>query len=289
MPRPPALPASGLRTAPPAMPRRRCRHGPVACAQALPATRRRARPADSASGSIAVARVARGRVLRPRLLAPFFLFPLPPADDAESAPAHRLPSRPRRPSPAAREHAQSHHHDTHILAEFTVPLSLFPAGDYSASRSASCVLAHVHLGPCPAPIVQSPICRSLHAAARPAAVERRGRSLIGGPVPPPTGDQPLSHTPRLRLRAGPGFSPSAVRRDGVFRNPVSLPGKRLRHPIVRRARRAPLSEFAGPTLVQRRSCIRRLSTLLLGQSPVGRPVSSELRTLNHTIVRIITV
>ena len=37
--------------------------------------------------------------------------------------------------------------------------------------------------PGPAPILQSPIRRSSHAAARPAAVQRRGRSPVSGPVP----------------------------------------------------------------------------------------------------------
>ena len=39
------------------------------------------------------------------------------------------------------------------------------------------------MSPSPAPILQSPIRRSLHAAARPAAVERRGRSPVASDLP----------------------------------------------------------------------------------------------------------
>ena len=64
-----------------------------------------------------------------------------------------------------------------------------PRGGDSASRLARLrtirgALAHVQLCPCPAPILQSPIPNrsSPHCAARPAAVQRRGRSPVGGPV-----------------------------------------------------------------------------------------------------------
>ena len=61
---------------------------------------------------------------------------------------------------------------------------------------------HLHLYPCPTPILQSPIRRCPHAAARPAAVERRSWSPIVGPVPSTPGRTYPFFRSERRLQAG---------------------------------------------------------------------------------------
>ena len=101
---------------------------------------------------------------------------------ASVAPFVPPPSGSTAPAPARRRPRQRSH--CHILAPllplcFSPPL---PQGN-SASRPARLrsilALAHVHLCPCPAPILQSPIRRSSHAATRPLSSDAAGRRSAG--------------------------------------------------------------------------------------------------------------
>ena len=85
-------------------------------------------------------------------------------------------------APSSALSGKAHSHSGSLLPLY--PVSPYLSRGFSASRPARLhkilALAHVHVRPYPAPILQSPIRRSSHAAARPAAIQRRGRSPIIG-------------------------------------------------------------------------------------------------------------